>query len=155
LRAKRSPDRPFGKQLPFDSSTVAERRRLEIVNPTALNAPTLELAVWASVPTPTASRGSEAHNPFFVQCKGKGVNGQRRRESQAAGASVGHLSLSPPYGPMAGRTINSSGFFALQSDGLGEPQPKNLLGLIDAAQLKMSERLQASVTASRSLSKPR
>jgi hypothetical protein len=35
----------------------------------------------------------------------------------------------------------SSGFLALQSDGLGDPQPKNLLGLIDAAQLKMSERL--------------
>jgi hypothetical protein len=35
------------------------------------------------------------------------------------------------------------------------PQPKNLLSLIDAAQLKLSERLQASVTASRSLSKPR
>ena len=44
LRAKRSPDRPFGEQLPFDSSTVAERRRFEIVNPTTLNAPTLELA---------------------------------------------------------------------------------------------------------------
>ena len=57
--------------------------------------------------------------------------------------------------PLSGRTIISSGFYALQSDGLGEPQPKNLLGLIDAAQLKMSERLQASVTASRSLSKPR
>jgi hypothetical protein len=56
---------------------------------------------------------------------------------------------------LSGRTIISSGFYALQSGGLGEPQPKNLLGLIDAAQLKMSERLQASVTASRSLSKPR
>jgi transglutaminase-like putative cysteine protease len=32
--------------------------------------------------------------------QGQKVNGQRRRESQAAGASVGHLSLSPPYGPM-------------------------------------------------------
>jgi hypothetical protein len=31
--------------------------------------------------------------------------------------------------------------FVLQSDGLGEPQPKNLLGFIDAAQLKISERL--------------
>ena len=49
----------------------------------------------------------------------------------------------------------SSGFLALQSDGLGDPQPENLLGLIDAAQLKMSERLQAPVTASRRLSKPR
>ncbi len=57
--------------------------------------------------------------------------------------------------PLSGRTINSSGFYALQSGGLGESQPKNLLGLIDAAQLKMSEQLQASVTASRSLSKPR
>ena len=100
LRAKRSPDRPFGEQLRFDSSSVAERRRFEIVNPTALNAPTQELAVWASVATPTALRGWEAHSPFFLQCKGKGVNGQRRRESQAADASVGHLSLSPPYGPM-------------------------------------------------------
>jgi hypothetical protein len=45
--------------------------------------------------------------------------------------------------------------FVLQSDGLEEPQPKNLLGLIDAAQLKMSERLQASVTASCSLCEPR
>ena len=53
------------------------------------------------------------------------------------------------------RTIISSGFYALKNFGLGEPQPKNLLGLIDAAQLKTSERLQASVTASRSLSKPR
>jgi hypothetical protein len=50
---------------------------------------------------------------------------------------------------------HSSGFYALQNDGLGEPQSKNLLGLIDAAQLKMSERLQASVTASGSLSEPR
>jgi hypothetical protein len=49
----------------------------------------------------------------------------------------------------------SSGFLALQSGGLGDPQPKNLLGLINAAQLKMSERLQASVTASGRLSKPR
>jgi hypothetical protein len=57
--------------------------------------------------------------------------------------------------PLSGRTINSSGFYALQSGALGETQPKNLLGLIDAAQLKMSERLQASVTASRSFSKPR
>jgi hypothetical protein len=32
----------------------------------------------------------------------------------------------------------ASGFHALQSGGLGEPQPKNLLGRIDAAQLKMS-----------------
>jgi hypothetical protein len=32
--------------LRFDSSSVAERRRFEIVNPTAINAPTLELAVW-------------------------------------------------------------------------------------------------------------
>ena len=100
LRAKRSPDRPFGEQLPFDSSTVAERCRFEIVNPTASDAPTLELEVRASFPTPTASRGSELHSPFFVQCKGKGVNGQRRREPHAAGANVGHLSLSPPYGPM-------------------------------------------------------
>jgi len=38
------------------------------------------------------------------------------------------------------------GFLALQSDGLGESQLKNLLGLIEAAQLKMSERLQESVT---------
>ncbi len=93
LRAKRSPDRPFGEQLSFDSSTVAERRRFEIVNPTALNAPTLELAVWASVPTPTASRGWEVHSPFFLQCKGKGVNGQRRRESQAAGAAKSRPSV--------------------------------------------------------------
>jgi hypothetical protein len=100
LRAKRSPDRPFGEQLPFDSSTVAERCRFEIVNPTASDAPTLELEVRASFPTPTASRGSELHSPFFVQCKGEGVNGQRRREPHAAGANVGHLSLSPPYGPM-------------------------------------------------------
>ena len=57
--------------------------------------------------------------------------------------------------PLSGRTINSSGFYGLQSSGLGDPQPKNLLGLLDAAQLKMSERLQASVTASRSLSKLR
>src|ERR1700729_1955173 len=49
----------------------------------------------------------------------------------------------------------SSGFLALQSDGLGDAQPKNLLGLINAAQLKMSERLWASVTASRRFSKPR
>jgi transglutaminase-like putative cysteine protease len=32
--------------------------------------------------------------------QGQGVNGQRRRESQAAEASVGHLSLPPPYGPI-------------------------------------------------------
>jgi hypothetical protein len=57
--------------------------------------------------------------------------------------------------PLSGRKIISSGFDALQSGGLREPQPKNLLGLIDAAQLKVSERLQASVAASRSLSKPR
>ena len=57
--------------------------------------------------------------------------------------------------PRSGRTIISSGFYASQSGGLGKPQPKNLLGLIDAAQLNMSERLQASVAASRSLSKPR
>jgi transglutaminase-like putative cysteine protease len=56
---------------------------------------------------------------------------------------------------LSGRTIVSSGFYALQSGGLGEPQPKNLLGLLDAAQLKMSERLEAPVTASRSLSKLR
>jgi hypothetical protein len=36
-----------------------------------------------------------------------------------------------------GRT--SSGFYGLQGGGLGDPQPKNLLGLIDAAQLKLSE----------------
>ena len=35
----------------------------------------------------------------------------------------------------------------------GEPQSKNLLGLVDAAQLKMSERL--ALTASGSLSEPR
>ena len=29
----------------------------------------------------------------------------------------------------------------MQPGGLGEPQPKNLLGLIDAAQLKSSEQL--------------
>src|ERR1700684_3214064 len=42
----------------------------------------------------------------------------------------------------------SSGFLALQSDGLGDPQPKNLFGLINGAQLKMCARLQAFVTAS-------
>jgi hypothetical protein len=57
--------------------------------------------------------------------------------------------------PLSGLKIISSGFYALQIGGLGESQPKNLLGLIDATQLKLSERLQASVTASRSLSKPR
>ena len=31
------------------------------------------------------------------------------------------------------RTIFSLGFLALQRDALGEPQPKNLLGFIDAA----------------------
>src|SRR5271165_2679679 len=56
--------------------------------PTALNAPTQELAVWASVATPTALRGCEAHNPFFLQCKGKGVNdeenpGQRAQQESA------------------------------------------------------------------------
>jgi hypothetical protein len=51
--------------------------------------------------------------------------------------------------------VSPLSLLALQSDGLGDPQPKYLLGLIDAAQLKLSERLQASVTASRSLSKPR
>jgi hypothetical protein len=47
---------------------------------------------------------------------------------------------------LSGRTTISSGFYALQSRGLGEPQPNNLPGLIDPAQLKISERLQASVT---------
>ena len=37
-----------------------------------------------------------------------------------------------------GRTFPLS-LFVLQSDGLGEPQPKYLLGFIDTAQLKMSE----------------
>jgi hypothetical protein len=43
LPAERSRDRPFGEQLRFDSSSFAERRRFEIVNPAASNAPTLEL----------------------------------------------------------------------------------------------------------------
>jgi len=34
----------------FDSSSVAKRRRIEIVNPTALNAPTQKLAVWGFRP---------------------------------------------------------------------------------------------------------
>ena len=46
-------------------------------------------------------------------------------------------------------------FLRVANRGLREPQPKYLLGLIDAAQLKTSERLQASVTASRGLSEPR
>ena len=76
-----------------DSSSVAERRRFEIVNPAASNALTQELAVGASVPTPTASRRWEAHSPFFLQCKGEGVNGRRRRESQAAGAGKSRPSV--------------------------------------------------------------
>jgi hypothetical protein len=73
----------------------------------------------------------------------------------AAGPKPAKVPVSIPLSALSGRTIISSGFYALQSGGLGEPQPKNLLGLIDAAQLKMSERLEVSVTASRSLSKPR
>src|ERR1700734_3955196 len=67
---------------------------------------------------------------------------------------VGTVEVSDSRDPLPADGI-SSGLLALQSDGLGDPQPKNPLGLINAAQLKMSERLQASVTASRRLSKPR
>jgi hypothetical protein len=34
---------------------------------------------------------------------------------------------------LSGRTTISSGFCAVQSRGLGEPQPNNLLGLFDTA----------------------
>ena len=39
----------------------------------------------------------------------------------------------------SGRTVISSGLPELQSGSLREPQPKDLLGLIDAAQLKLAE----------------
>jgi hypothetical protein len=81
LRAKRPPDRPFGEQLRFDSSNVAERRRFEIVNPAALNAPTQELPVLAPSRLRRHREEYKVRSPFFLQCKGKGVNGEERQRA--------------------------------------------------------------------------
>ena len=74
------------------ASTAAASRNVVDLRSSTPQAPTQELAPRTSVPTPTASRGWKVHSPFFLQCKGKGVNGQRRRESQAdAQVRVGHF----------------------------------------------------------------
>jgi hypothetical protein len=62
-------------------------------------------------------------------------------------------SLSRPR--VSGRTEISSGWSELQSAGRREPQPKNLFVFANAAQFKFAERLEASVTTSRGLCKPR
>jgi hypothetical protein len=72
----------------------------------------------------------------------------------AQGGRIAASARSPLRPRASGQTLISSGLSELQSGGLREPQPKNLLGLIDAAELKLAERFQASVTTPRGLSKP-
>jgi hypothetical protein len=62
-------------------------------------------------------------------------------------------SLSRPR--VSGRTEISSGSSELQIDSRSEPQSKNLFVFANAAQFKLAERLEASVTTSRSLCNPR
>ena len=55
------------------------------------------------------------------------------------GGRIAASARSPLRPRVSGQTLISSGLSELQSGGLREPQPKNLLGLIDAAQLKLAE----------------
>ena len=55
------------------------------------------------------------------------------------GGRLAASARSPSRPRVSGLTVISSGLSELQSGSLGEPQPKNLFGLIDAAQLKLAE----------------
>ena len=101
MRAKRSPDWPFGEQC---ASTAAASRnvvdsRSLTPRPQTRQPKSWQLGLPSRLRRHRDDRKYIAHFSFNARARASTVNGDENPR-QRAQVRIGHLSLSPPYGPM-------------------------------------------------------
>ena len=96
MRAKRSPDWPFGEQC---ASTAAASRNVVPPRPQTRQPKSWQLGLPSRLRRHREDRKYIALFSFNARARASTVNGDENPR-QRAQVRIGHLSLSPPYGPM-------------------------------------------------------